>query len=70
MMNIIPITPATIDLIQKLNDGVRPNLEDDSNAYFVYRGDSEPSSIISQEELDSDEYPEYMTIVNISYIGA
>jgi len=69
MMNIIPITPATLDLIQKLNDGVRPNLEDDSNAYYVYRGESEPASIISQEELDSDEYPEYMAVISITYIG-
>lgn len=69
MMNIIPITPATIDLIEKLNDGVRPDLNDESNAYYVYRGEDEHATIISQEELESDEYPEYMTTITITYIG-
>ncbi len=68
-MNIIPIFPSTLDLIEKLNNGVRPELEDDKQTFYVYRGEDTPASIISEEELDSDEYPEFMTAVKVLYIA-
>jgi hypothetical protein len=70
MMNIIPVTPATIDLITKLNDGVRPELETAEETFYVYRGEDKPASIISAEELElNEEYQVYMTIIKICYIG-
>lgn len=69
MFNIIPITPATIEIITKLNDGVEPVLES-METFFVYRGENEPSAIIDREELmTSDEYPKWMTVVEIYYRG-
>lgn len=68
MMNIIPVAPSTLDLIQTLNDGVRPTLEDEPT-FFVFRGQDGPSSIITKEELDGDEYPEYFAMIEIAYIG-
>ena len=69
MMNIIPITPATIDLITKLNNGVRPALEDEET-FYVYRGEDEHAEIISREEHERNGvYPDWMTIIKILYIG-
>lgn len=68
-MNIIPILPATIDIITKLNDGVRPELKGVDTYFYVYRGEGEPSSIITLAELDSDAYPEWMAQVSLYYVG-
>lgn len=65
-MNVIPITPATLDIIEVLNDGVRPALET-KETFFVYRGADAHSNIITISELN--ELPEYMTLVKIFYIG-
>jgi hypothetical protein len=51
-MNIIPILPATLDIIEVLNGGVRPELESEET-YFVYKGQEEPPSIITQAELEA-----------------
>jgi len=70
MMNIIPITPATIDLITKLNNGVRPTLEDEET-FYVYRGEDAYSAIITREAFDKDgAYPEWMTVIKILFIGS
>lgn len=69
MLNIIPIVPATIDLITKLNDGARPELED-KETFYVYRGEDEHAKIIDRAQLEKvGEYPDWMTIVRIYYVG-
>lgn len=49
-MNIIPILPQTMDIIQILNGGVRPLISDMQN-YYVYRGEDEHAEIIDQDEF-------------------
>jgi len=53
-MNIIPITPATLDIIEVLNGGVRPELESEET-FFMYKGQNEPMS------------EEWFTVVKIMY---
>jgi len=70
MMHIIPITPATLDILEKMNDGVRPELEIHEETFYVYRGEAETAKIITRSELEqSPEYPEFMTTTEILYIN-
>jgi hypothetical protein len=70
MMNIIPVIPATLDIIEKLNEGIRPELPEEE-IFYVYNGVGKPAKFISAKELKtSSEYPEYMAIVKILYIGS
>lgn len=67
MIHIIPIVPATLDIIEVLNNGVRPQVEDEET-FYVYKGKDEITKIITLAELQSSpEYDEWMTIVKIAY---
>jgi hypothetical protein len=66
-MHIIPIVPATLDIIEVLNDGVRPEVEQEET-FFVYNGKDEPSEIVTFDKLD-ETAPEWMTQVKIMYRG-
>ena len=50
MQIIVPITPATQDLVAAMNDGVRPEIDPTEDTYFVYNGPEEHSDIISTEQ--------------------
>ncbi len=50
-MYIIPVLSATLDLLQELNNGVRPVCES-KLTYFVFKPDA-PAQIISDERLKS-----------------
>jgi hypothetical protein len=68
-MNIIPVIDATLDIIEKLNDGVRPIVEV-PETYFVYRGENDHSEIISSAEFETKpEYQVHMAVIKICYIG-
>ena len=49
MLYIIPIADETLDLIQVLNSGVRPTIEDHATCY-VYNGENEPAEIITEDQ--------------------
>lgn len=63
-MNLIPITPATIEMITVLNSGVQPEMED-KETFFVWHGPEYPAEIIDSDSLN--EFPEWWTIVKIGY---
>ena len=66
MATIIPIVAATLEIIEKLNDGFQPivTVED---RFFVYRGSDQASEIISFEDLqnlpDPEKFWEQVTIL-------
>lgn len=64
-MNIIPITPATLDIIEVLNGGVRPELESEET-FFVYKGKDVPSEIITLGE-NEPMAEEWFAVVKIMY---
>lgn len=47
MQIIVPITPATQDLVAAMNDGVRPEIDPTEDTYFVWNGPDEHADIIS-----------------------
>lgn len=65
-MNIIPITPATIEIIEVLNDGVRPPIEPET--VFVFNGKGQPGDIVHEDDL-GEIAPEWMAVVKILYRG-
>jgi hypothetical protein len=68
-MNIIPVIDATLDIIEKLNDGVRPIVEV-PETYYVYRGENELSEIISSHEFETrPEFQVHMAVIKICYLG-
>lgn len=64
-MNIIPIGPPTLDIIEVLNNGVRPK-EEETITFFIYHTDK-PAEIINHEELER-RYTDYGAIVKIMYL--
>jgi len=60
-MHIIPIIPGLLDIIEVLNNGVRPKIEY-GETYFVWYGKDKPSEIITNVELMSDKYPVFLGI--------
>jgi len=64
-MHIIPIAPATLDIIEVLNGGVRPDVVGEDK-FFIYNGKDEPADIVDFDEL-GECAPEWMTIVKIMY---
>lgn len=48
-MLLIKIQEETLDMIEKLNNGVRPEIEIDGS-FFVYNGPDAPHMIISPDE--------------------
>jgi len=68
-MLLIPILPATLDLITKLNDGVTPELTDNDHVY-VWRGDGAHAEILTRDEItQSADYPNWVTQINVFYIA-
>ena len=67
-MHIIPIAPATLDILEVLNNGVRPVLEHEET-FFVYKGKDEPPAIIDRQTLELSFEDEWMTVVKICYKG-
>jgi hypothetical protein len=63
--HIIPIGPATLDIIEVLNDGVRPEVESEET-FFVYNGKGKPADIVTFDELGECS-PEWMTAVKILF---
>lgn len=49
-MFAIPITFETLDIIEALNDGVRPKIEDE-DTYFIFRGMDAPNSIVNLAQM-------------------
>ena len=66
-MHIIPIVPATLDIIEVLNNGVRPPVEG-GETFFIYNGKDKPADIVTFDEL-GECAPEWMTQVKIMYRG-
>lgn len=66
-MNIIPITPATLDIIEVLNGGVRPVLEDEET-FFIFNGKDDPADILTEDGL-GEIAPEWMLEIKILYRG-
>lgn len=67
MMNAIPITPWTIDLIQALVGDANIHLEPDGeDLFFVWRGSGKPFSINTADQLKR--ISEYWAITQIMYI--
>jgi hypothetical protein len=50
MLYVIPIAEETLDLIQVLNSGVRPTIEDEATCY-VYMGENEHAEIMTEDHL-------------------
>lgn len=48
----IPIIPETALLLEDLNSGVRPELENDVPAHFIYKGNDGYSEIIPTSTLN------------------
>lgn len=67
MMYIIPVTPATLDIIEALNNGVRPALEGEDTV-FIFNGKNEPADIVNADTL-GEIAPEWMTKITILYRG-
>jgi hypothetical protein len=64
-MTIIPITPATLDIIEVLNGGVRPAIEAEETV-FIFNGKNEPADIMTFDEL-GEIAPEWMAKITILY---
>jgi hypothetical protein len=47
---LIGIDPYTLDLIEALNNGVRPEIEE-IPAYFLYKGKDEIPEILTEKQL-------------------
>lgn len=63
-MYAIPITPVTLDLVQELNGGVRPVIQNEPT-YFILSTHGLPAKIITEtkfKNLSADR-----TFVTISY---
>jgi hypothetical protein len=65
-MNLIPINECTLDMIQALNGGVRPDLEANHENWFAYKGEEEHADIITQEEAEA--ISEWWTTIKICYL--
>jgi hypothetical protein len=48
---VIPIVPATLDLVEVLNDGLRPKVEAEET-FFIFRGKNRPGSINTLEQIE------------------
>jgi hypothetical protein len=66
-MNIIPVTPATLDIIEVLNGGVRPVIEDEET-FFIFNGKDEHADIVTSDAL-GEIAPEWMAKIVILYRG-
>lgn len=64
-MYMIPVTPVTLDLIQALNDGVRPEFQE--YATFLLWGDPDKKPQIVSRDEAALESRELMVIVQIGY---
>lgn len=51
MLYVIPITEDTLDLIEVLNDGIRPELENEAT-FFVYEGQEKFARIVTKKDVD------------------
>lgn len=50
MYALIPICPETLEMIETLNGGVRPLFSEDSESWFLYKGENEPAEIIGPDD--------------------
>lgn len=64
-MNIIPISDATLDIIEVLNGGVRPELQE-VDTFYIWNGPDEHADIITRDELET-QYQEFMALVKIAW---
>lgn len=64
-MNIIPVTPATLDIIEVINGGVRPAIEAEET-FFIFNGKDKPADIVTADGLD-EIAPEWMAKITILY---
>jgi hypothetical protein len=67
-MNIIPIVPATLDIIEVLNGGVRPDIEVEET-FFIFNDKDEPSDIVTAGVLRERYDTTWMSMTLISYKG-
>lgn len=49
-MNLIPIIDETLEMLEELNNGVRPEKQDEET-WFVYKGKNEVPEIITLAEM-------------------
>jgi hypothetical protein len=66
-MYIIPIGPATDEIVKALNGGVAPVVEGEEK-FFVYNEKDKTHDIVAYDELD-EIAPEWMTKITILYRG-
>jgi hypothetical protein len=64
-MHIIPVSPATIDIIEILNNGERPNFIEGEPKFFIFRGKDAPREIVDEDGLE--DIPDEMTVAKILY---
>ena len=58
-MYVIPVVPATLDLISVLNYGVRPTMMEEP-MFFIYSTDGRPAEIITKTKfynMSADDVP-------------
>lgn len=64
-MIIIPIREETLDILEVLNGGVRPGIEDEPT-FYIYRGENEHAEIIKHDEL-SDDPNQVWTVIKLMH---
>jgi hypothetical protein len=70
MSYIIPICEATLDLIEVLNDGVRPQpeLDEEPETFYIYKGKDEHADIITRDQLEA--MPQrWIPVIKIMYVN-
>lgn len=50
-MNIIPICPQTLDIIEVLNDGVRPEIQEEDTFYIWSKTPGVKAGIMTKDEI-------------------
>jgi hypothetical protein len=65
-MNIIPICPQTLDIIEVLNNGERPELPKGEETFFVFSPVEGVNGGIMKKSEMSD-WKDYWTVVRVLY---
>lgn len=50
-MYAIPVTPLTLNLVEALNGGIRPEIEDHPT-FFIFNTDANPRKIVPAVDLE------------------
>lgn len=68
-MYVIPITPETLDLIEVLNSGVRPDEDHikEEPHFFMWNGSNEHAEIVHHDKVPAVAQAGYWTLFKIYY---